>query len=201
MTTRTIYLVRHGQYFTNSGSTNQNTGSLTEQGKQQARFVADYFIQLPIKTLYASSLPRAMETARIIADKSQQEVIKSDLLQESIPSIPPKMNGSVIALMHVSLQLSHTTLDEDLKRSEKAFEIFFKPPLKDEQSFNDIIVCHGNIIRFFMCKLLAIDIDNWIKFRMNHCGISCVTIEDTGAMKIVSHNETKHMPFSLLSEK
>lgn len=200
MTIRTIYLIRHGHYNTKlNGSSDQKIGSLTGKGKQQASFVADCFLHRPIKTLYSSSLPRAKETASIIAEKLHQEVHTSDLLQELIPSLPSILKSPTIALMHVSLQLSHNTIEDHQSRSYKAFETFFNPPKKDEDSYSDLIVCHGNIIRYFLCKILDINVDNWIKFDINHCGITCVTIEDNGNMKLISHNETKHLPNDLLS--
>lgn len=200
MTTRTIYLVRHGQYDTNgSNSKNSLGGSLTEKGRQQAIFVAEYFSELPIKKIFASTLTRATETAQIVAEKLKMDLEVSDLLQEVIPSIPTNTNGAIAAVLQVGLQLSHTTIEEHMKKSENAFNTFFNPPAKGVESYKDIIVCHGNIIRYFLCKVLNVDINNWIKFDINHCGICCVAIEDSGFMRVLSHNETKHLPSALIS--
>lgn len=200
MTTRTIYLVRHGQYDTNGSSGKISLGGkLTEKGIQQANYVAEYFSDLPIKKIFASTLTRATETAQIVANKLKMDLEVSDLLQEVIPSIPTGTNGAIAALLQVGLQLSHTTIEENMKKSENAFKTFFSPPPKGEESYKDIIVCHGNIIRYFLCKVLDVDINNWIKFDINHCGICCITIDDSGFMRVLSHNETKHIPINLIS--
>jgi serine/threonine-protein phosphatase PGAM5 len=120
-------------------------------------------------------------------------------LHEKIPSIPPSIEEEMKIFMEKYPQFSFTTLDEHLRQSEMAFETFFKAPKIDSESSYELLVCHGNLIRFFICKALLIDIDTWIKLEMNHCGISIVNINDSGNMQLVSHNETKHIPSSMVS--
>lgn len=201
MALKILYLIRHGHYETSSQKENgSNFGSLTEKGKQQADYVADYLLKQSIDKIYASSLPRAKETGQIIATKMGKELEITDLLQETVPSMPPEMSQVVMALLNVKLTMTKTTLKEQLERSEKAFQTYFKAPEKGEKSTTDLIVCHGNIIRYFLCKALNIDINNWIKFDINHGGISKVAIDENGNMRVMSHNETNHIPSNLISD-
>ena len=200
MTTKILYLIRHGHYETSSQNDNGGIyGSLTEKGKQQAGYIAEYLLKLPIDKIYASSLARAKETAQIIAEKMGKELEITDLLQETVPSIPPQMNQVAMVMMNVKLTMTKSSVNEQLHRSEKAFKTYFKAPEKGKNSSTELLVCHGNIIRYFLCKVLNIDINNWIKFDINHGGISKVAIDENGNMRVVSHYDTTNIPPHLLS--
>jgi broad specificity phosphatase PhoE len=73
----TIYLVRHGENpanLTRQFSCRLIDYSLTPRGLQQAEQTALYFQSLPIGTVFASPLKRAVETATIIAQPLGLEV-------------------------------------------------------------------------------------------------------------------------------
>ena len=53
---------------------------------------------------------------------------------------------------------------------------------------------------FFLCRALGIDpISVWGRFEINHCSITKIDlIQDSGA-KIISSNETGHLPENLMT--
>jgi broad specificity phosphatase PhoE len=78
-----IYLIRHGQSEDNTAARYQAPDSpLTEKGRDQARFAAERVSRLPIEAVVASPLPRARETAEIIAAKTGKAVEFSELFVE-----------------------------------------------------------------------------------------------------------------------
>ena len=70
--TRTIYLLRHGQYDQHDPRSEQVGKGLTELGREQARRAGARFAGLPVKVnaVYASPLTRARESAEIAPARS-----------------------------------------------------------------------------------------------------------------------------------
>lgn len=64
-----IYIIRHGQTYWNLSKRlqGQKNSALTTQGEEQTKTIATYFKNRKIHKIYASSLGRARQTARIIA--------------------------------------------------------------------------------------------------------------------------------------
>lgn len=81
---KTIIMVRHGESETNVRKvfTGQLDAPLTDAGRQQAKLMAQYLDRYKVDKIYASSLERAVETARAIALRQNCPVEKRDELME-----------------------------------------------------------------------------------------------------------------------
>ena len=77
-------MVRHGQSETNVRKvfTGQIDAPLTDAGRQQARLMAQYLDKYHVDKIYVSSLSRAVETARAIAQRQNCLMEKRDELRE-----------------------------------------------------------------------------------------------------------------------
>ena len=92
---KTIYLVRHGESEGNVSETgNMNHSPLTEKGRKQAEFLAKRCRDLDLKTIVASPLERAKETAQIIASSIKMDIEFSELFVEK--RNPSAVLGKVI---------------------------------------------------------------------------------------------------------
>lgn len=198
MTVRTLYLIRHGQY--DLGTNLADGGSLTELGRMQAEYAARALAHVQIDTIHASTMTRAIETADIIAQVLQRDFKTHELLREAIPSIPPRIASQILEMIEKSPTMSHETIHEDKKRADTAFETFFVPPEHDNEEISEALVCHGNILRYLTCKALDINIDTWAKLNINHCGITSISIDSEKRMRLLTHNETRHIPIGLLTD-
>ena len=80
----TILLVRHGETIDNARQImqGQTQGELNEQGRGQARQVAERLAAEPIDAVVASDLHRAIQTAEIIAAPHNLVVRTTELLRE-----------------------------------------------------------------------------------------------------------------------
>ena len=78
-----IILLRHGETDWNIVGKSQGWTDipLNEQGKAQAKELSKEFSQLMIKTIYSSSLSRAIETAQIIAEPHKASIISDPALR------------------------------------------------------------------------------------------------------------------------
>ena len=80
----TLYLVRHGEPVDNANQImqGQTQGELNENGVQQAREFSEQWKNKEIDIILASDLKRSIDTARIIAEPHQLEVLTTPLLRE-----------------------------------------------------------------------------------------------------------------------
>ena len=85
MPTRTLILVRHGQYHTTRDDVRH--GQLTQLGVKQVTRVARRLANLPIDVIHVSTMPRALETAKLIgAMLPGIPQRQTQLLREGLPT-------------------------------------------------------------------------------------------------------------------
>jgi serine/threonine-protein phosphatase PGAM5 len=210
MSQRHIYVVRHGQRLPGSGYDRLGLG-ITDTGKIQAEFTGERISLIPVNTIYYSTLRRAAETAKIIAKYIPNTRAQgSQLLWECIPYLPGdfitwyKVNRSRINEDRVTTPLQMAPwlnlwspdtpwdlIEKGFAQAEQAWTHFFRSS-RDER--HEVLVCHGNILRYFMVRALQAPLETWINSEINNCGISEFTVNPGGEVTLVSHNDTGHLP-------
>lgn len=189
MGTRTLYLVRHGQQAAtrDPGAEEDNLGTgLTRLGIQQARAVARRLQEVPLSMIHTSTLRRAAQTARAIAAAwPNVPVTATDDLWEAMPAVPVGVPTGLAASF--SRQVG-----EDAARIRAAFTTYFQPSA--DVDLNEVIVCHGNLIRYFACRVLHVPAAAWASMMIHHCGLTVIKIEEDGRRFLVSHNDVGHLP-------
>ena len=80
----TLYLVRHGETVDNVNQImqGQTQGKLTENGIRQAQEVRDQLASEDFSAIISSDLKRSVDTAKIIAEPHDLEVVQTPLLRE-----------------------------------------------------------------------------------------------------------------------
>ncbi|HNY87987.1 MAG TPA: histidine phosphatase family protein [Candidatus Hydrogenedentes bacterium] len=189
MAVRVIYLVRHAHHDVDNPTGSELGGSLTQMGLKQAELTAKALAQRPISSIHCSSLNRAEETARIISREVQGLMIQStDLLWEAIPSMTPKLQ---IEMPHYTGQ----QVLQDRQRAEVAFRKYFKVAKRGDK--HDVIVCHGNLIRYFVSLVLKAELESWMRMDICNCGVTQVMVQAEGDMAVLCHNDWSHLPREL----
>jgi serine/threonine-protein phosphatase PGAM5 len=177
---RRILLIRHGQYDENE------TGKLTPLGRKQAAITARAFEGLRVDAMVSSTLTRAKETAKIIHEGMPHvKLTHSALLCECVPTPLPHS---------LRVKLDPAQVEEDRVRADKAFAKFFRPTKTPRV---ELVVCHGNIIRYFACLALGVQPRAWVKMQSLHCGITEVSVLPNGETRLASYNDTGHLPRNL----
>jgi len=84
-TSKTIYMFRHGETDWNREGRMQGSTDipLNTTGREQARFLQEFFLANPVDVFLSSDLARAQETAQIIAAESGVEIILDSCLRET----------------------------------------------------------------------------------------------------------------------
>ena len=185
--TRTIYLIRHGDYTPQDDSIPDSVNVLTPLGIAQARLVSTRLKSMNIEfnSLISSTMTRAMQTSQVINNDFPEIVFEqSDLIRECTP---PTWREDVMA------ETNTAEVEECVNNLEEAFHIYFIPS-PDEKDRNDIIVCHGNVIRYFVTKVLKVDTMSWLQMSISNCSLTIIRILPNGNMKIDAFSDYGHIP-------
>ncbi len=94
--------------------------------------------------------------------------------------------------------ISTEEIARDRQQAEKAFEQYFRPA--GEQNEYEAIICHGNLIRYFICRVLQVSPLIWMNFEIYNSSISTVEIDPMGNAILLSYNESGHLPEELKTQ-
>ncbi|XP_042579512.1 serine/threonine-protein phosphatase PGAM5, mitochondrial-like isoform X2 [Cyprinus carpio] len=185
--TRHIFLIRHSQY--NLKGDGDKERILTPLGREQAEYTGQRLAALGLKydVLIHSSMTRATETANIISKHLPGvELMSCDLLREGAPiePVPPVTHWKPEAVYH-----------EDGARIEAAFRRYIHraDPKQKEDSY-EIIVCHANVIRYFVCRALQFPPEGWLRMGLNNGSITWLTIRPSGRVGLRALGDSGFMP-------
>lgn len=187
---RTVILIRHGEYEHEDESVDE--GHLDLLGRQQSRLVAARLDAWPVEfdSIQSSTLNRARETAEIIARQFPELSLAShDDIRECT------MTTRRVDVME---QLEPGEAEACEATLAGAFARIFTPPTKDRDEF-DIVVCHGNVIRWIVTRVLAVDPDSWLQMSIANCSITVVQVRTDGSMKLISFADSGHIPYEMTS--
>ncbi|GCB76756.1 hypothetical protein scyTo_0020509 [Scyliorhinus torazame] len=186
--TRHIFLIRHSQY--NLSASTDKERILTSLGREQAELTGQRLASLGLNydILIHSSMTRAKETAAIISKYLPDlEMMSCDLLREGAPiePIPPVSHWKPEAMQY----------HEDGARIEAAFRRYIhRADLKQENDSYEIIVCHANVIRYFVCRALQFPPEGWLRMCLNNGSITWLTIRPNGRVALRTLGDSGFMP-------
>lgn len=163
---KTVYFVRHGQSVDNASPVFQSiNSSLSEKGRSQAKSIAERLSSVQFETLIASPVQRAKETAQYIAERTDKDVMFSDLFVERIK--PSEIDGKPWtdaeankiwraweeSLYTPGLRISDgENFDDTILRVDNALAF-----LKDRTESTLAVVTHGYFLRAMVARVLLGD--------------------------------------------
>jgi serine/threonine-protein phosphatase PGAM5 len=186
---RTLYLIRHGEY-DHADDRDPDVGkALVPLGVAQARILGARLRGLPVEidSLHSSTMTRARETALVIGEEFPDlELQTSRLIRECTP---PTWRQDIMA------DEEEADLAACTQQIEKAYAKYFTPSPGADR--HDVIVCHGNVIRYFVTKVLGVDTEAWLGMSIGNCSLTVVKIKADGSMKLLSFGDVGHLPPNL----
>lgn len=183
--TRTLYLIRHGEYDSDDPRDAAVGKALTPLGVAQARLIGGRLRGLPVRFtgLIASPLTRARETGQVIADELGMVVRIEPLLEECTP---PTWRADIMA-REVPAELAACA-----KQFEQlAKELFVPSPSGDRA---EIYAAHGNVIRSLVVRALRVDPDSWLGMSVGHASLTVLTVDAKGMVRVQSVGDVGHLP-------
>jgi len=191
---RHIILIRHGQY--NTDGKNDIERYLTPIGREQAALAGQRLKELghSYTHLIVSTMTRAQETAAIIKEHLPPTVAVSHcaMLEEGAPIPPEPPVGD--------WKPEPYQFFEDGARIEAAFrKHIHRASASQKEDSYEVIVCHGNVIRYFLCRVLQFPGDAWLRIALRHASMSIITILPSGRVVLRSVGDTGYFPTHLLT--
>jgi serine/threonine-protein phosphatase PGAM5 len=185
---RTIYLVRHGAYLPDPRANPQSGPGLSPLGIAQARLVAGRLRSMPVAfdSVTSSTMTRAQQTAAVIHEQiSDVPIVASPLISECTPPARVQIRDSAEAQSACKRQL------------DAAFAKFFIPAKGADR--NDVLVCHGNVIRYLTTKALGVDTQAWIAMSVAHTSMTVIQVQPDGSFRVVAVGDVGHVAPTLQS--
>ncbi|CAL8128953.1 unnamed protein product [Orchesella dallaii] len=190
---RHIFLIRHGKYNMDGGCDEERY--LTSTGESQAELTGKRLknSEISFTSFISSDMTRAIQTANIILKTLEQKGLcvedQDALLREGSPCAKEPFTGRWHPDLHYY---------EDGSRIEAAFRKYFHraDPEQENDSF-EIIVCHANVIRYFVCRALQFPGEAWIRLDLRHCSLTVLSILPSGRVVLRAFGDSGHMPKSM----
>jgi len=190
---RHLILIRHGQY--NLAGEMDEERYLTTLGREQARLTGLRLaeLSLPFTSMARSNMTRALETADIISQHlPNTPLLEADgILREGAPIMPEPRVGS--------WRPDHY-YQTDGARIEAAFRKYFhRAEVTQEKDSYEIVVCHANVIRYFVCRALQFPPEAWLRLSLRHASLTWLVIRPDGRVHCRALGEAGHFPPDKLS--
>ncbi len=182
----TLVLVRHGNYAPDP-SVDENIGPhLSPIGVAQAHLAANALAALPrFDGLYASPMQRARDTAAVIGidDFPDRKFEVVDDLAECTPPTP---------LGEVAKTEPPADMAACKARLDRLYARFFTAANGQDRS--DLLVCHGNVIRYLVTRALGVDTGAWLAMSLGNASITTIRIDADGRAHVIAVGDVGHIP-------
>jgi serine/threonine-protein phosphatase PGAM5 len=182
---RYLYLVRHGAYDRDDRADDRVGNGLNALGREQARLVGARLAKLPVRmtSLVSSDFTRARETADIIGRALGITPALDSLIHECTPASD---RASSTGDMET----------EDAGRCDStlaaAWARYVRPsPAADAR---DLLVCHGNVIRWLVCRALGADTGRWRHMDIGNASLTVIAVRSDGTTRLVTFSDVGHLP-------
>ncbi|TRY55631.1 hypothetical protein DNTS_008833 [Danionella cerebrum] len=120
------------------------------------------------------------------------ELVSCDLLREGAPiePVPPISHWKPEAVQY----------HEDGARIEAAFRRYIhRADAKQKEDSYEIIVCHANVIRYFVCRALQFPAEGWLRMGLDNGSITWLTVRPSGRVSLRALGDSGFMPPEKLS--
>jgi serine/threonine-protein phosphatase PGAM5 len=188
---RTLYLVRHGHYEADPKADPILGPGLSTLGVAQARLAGARLAGLPFRFDRASASPltRADQTARVIL--SDLPGLAMDTVAELAECTPPTWRQEVLVDEPVEKQKACA------QGLDKLFAERFVPVPAGGVERRELLVAHGNVIRYLTTKALKVDTLSWLEMSPGHASVTVIRVEADGRFKLIALGDVGHIAANL----
>ena len=190
---RTLYLVRHGQYANVDSSDDDAKHTLTPLGREQAaqtgRRLAALLGSTPVRCVTHSTMTRAAETAALVA--------------QALPGVPLRpcallREGAPVRPEPDTWKPRERDVWADSARIEAAFREHFRRAEPGEPPA-EVVVCHGNVIRFCTLRALQLPPEAWLRLGLANGSITKVVMRADGGVSVHCLGDAGHFEPALIT--
>jgi len=200
-----IFLIRHGETEWNRIKLLQGSSDvkLSSEGLHQARLLANYISLQHVDAIYSSDLSRAVETAKILADRFKLPVKKiPDLRETNFGDWEGKNIDELIdespfefGRFFTSPERCHPPNGETFIEAQARAMNALREIIADHDDQNVLIVAHGSINRLIIGAALDMPIHKMWAISQFNTAVNVLRADD-GNLTVELVNGTSHLHFS-----
>ncbi len=191
MASRFLYLVRHGE-------ATQDGSRLSDTGEEQARRTGERLKNLPVARIHHSPLPRAAQTARLIAGWLPGVPVAESAVAGDYP--PADLDPAGLPPSYGRLVSSYPAPERTAGAAlaQAAIEQFAGAPQDGpEGGLHELIVTHNFLIGWFVRHALHAPDWRWIGLNHQNCALTVILYQPGLPPSLVSFNDAAHLPGQL----
>lgn len=182
-----VYLIRHGIYDRDEKVDDRVGNGLNTLGREQAGYIGARLATTPVKfrSLVSSTLLRAMQTADVMSGPMHMSVVRDSLLSECT------MTSSRADYManHTAQEIAEC----DAQVAAAWSKYFTATPEADTY---DVLVAHGNVIRYLVSRAVGLDPKEWARFDIGNCSLTVVQVLPNGSTRLAIYGDVGHIPLA-----
>ncbi|HLS13277.1 MAG TPA: histidine phosphatase family protein [Beutenbergiaceae bacterium] len=190
MAARIVYLVRHGAA--------DAWGQLTGEGHEQSRLIGQRLARLPIDVVWHSPLPRAVDSAAIIA--AQMSRVLVDEAAELVDHVPfvPELEDLSPSWCGFFDGYSRSEADAGRQTAEGLVARFGTPNARGQRPTHEVAVTHAYPIAWLVRDALGAPPGRWLSLAgVANTGLTMIELNDWELPGIVMLNDMSHLPTEL----
>lgn len=183
--THFLFLVRHGMYDRDDKADDRTANPLNALGHQQAKLLGARLAasKLPFRTLAASDFTRARETAEDVGAALGLTPAIEPILHECTPTPEHPEYAAHYSAEHIA---------QCVVQLESAWKKYFAPT--PEADTWDLLVCHGNVIRWLVAKATGNDVRKWYAADIGNASLTAIAVRPDGSVRLVLYSDVGHLP-------
>lgn len=194
-----ILLVRHGQ---NEWVKKKRLAGwipnvhLNDEGKEQAKQVAERLSHLPIRALYSSPVTRCMETARIIGRSLNLQVKELEAVGEvrygewegeEIEKLSKEKAWH--AVQHYPSRFRFPEGEALRHVQARAVDALEGLSARYDKNEMIVVVSHADLIKLMLAHYLGVHIDLFQRIVISPASVSALVLADNGVMRVARIND------------
>ncbi|MEZ4405844.1 MAG: histidine phosphatase family protein [Polyangiales bacterium] len=199
---RELWLVRHAESEGNRGKrfTGHGPSPLSEKGRRQADALAEAFGALTFEAVYASDLPRAMQTAAPLAQRlgytirpwaSLRERDMGDLVDLSFDEVKARYPEGWSALLRRDPDWAPPNGESHAQCAARVSRAIDEV-LSQHARGRVLVVSHGVAINHMLRYLMAVT-EPAVLFTVDNASVQRVEWHDGGLRRVACINDTAHL--------
>ncbi|MGW1176655.1 histidine phosphatase family protein [Kitasatospora sp. NPDC002543] len=193
--TRYLYLARHGE----AASEGDGSG-LTETGRRQAVLLGRRLAGRPVSALHHGPLPRAAETARLVAE--QLTAVRPECREEAgdfVPYVPAPAELPEDSARFLLDHLSGTTAEErrtGAALARRAVERF-TGPVPGGEVRHELVVTHAFLVGWLVRHALDAPTWRWLGVNAANAALTVLRYTPGRPPAVLLLNDQGHLPEEL----
>ena len=183
--TRFLYLVRHGD-------ASPHDGPLSAIGREQAQLVGERLRPVPLTAICHGPLPRAAQTAAIIADGFP--AVPRSVSELAGDYVPPADDPDLPA-SYANFLASYTPAERARGRelARAALDRFTQVGPADGDT-HELVVTHNFLIGWLVSQAMIGPAWRWLGVNQMNAGLSVIAYSHVLPPRLLSFNDAAHLP-------